>query len=667
MSGGFLSVVEGNNRAILVEVRRMADIDEKGERQLVGTERQTLQAQPDAHAARHAGASDVKAVQALNRNAHSGSAGGDQNESIELVAFKDEGGYDLLAAREMPEVKEKLPSKKNEPEVLTADFLRGKAQGGDIWARSFLPEIDKAERLPIGPIRDQELENVLKKAAVIFRPGDQGKAQPKPVEENQSQTSTGAIISRQAEKNPVLAPVKAHYDWTNKLEPGPERDAHRQLAREQLVQAEPQTKEELERLDRRRRLAEQEDCGVHDVPNGPKEALKGQVQYPEREIEGVRRLTPEDLHMLAKAFEAGPGAAQASLKETSDEILRRTGESTRDTVLAGIKLVVGLLEYDRDLVINPEKARKQAAEAGEALGVLVVAGVSITAGGVGYADQIGKRGDYSLPLKHISEGINRWYDKQSPADQMAIVAEVSAGFGLSAGAVEANKLRKPGAFMEFLKEGLESLPKNPEAERKAIEAISKLFRRVEPVADTGTGVIVHASDVVQEAQEKGLGDHIMAMVKYLQEGKKKTISAERAADKAKVTKNELHQMTDEQLAAHGLERIQKAYDLLFYDKYPHLRKFKSEMQVHHALPQDLLEEHTGLFKAREINDVRFLSGIPNDARINGRKVHQLITNSWLKFLKQNTTPTREQVLDHMRKLDKQYGRYFMPPVGEGER
>lgn len=184
MSGGFLSVVEGNNRAILVEVRRMADIDEKGERQLVGTERQTLQAQPDAHAARHAGASDVKAVQALNRNAHNGSAGGDQNESIELVAFKDEGGYDLLAAREMPEVKEKLPSKKNEPEVLTADFLRGKAQGGDIWARSFLPEIDKAERLPIGPIRDQELENVLKKAAVIFRPGDQGIVHGRAIDNN---------------------------------------------------------------------------------------------------------------------------------------------------------------------------------------------------------------------------------------------------------------------------------------------------------------------------------------------------------------------------------------------------------------------------------------------------------------------------------------------------
>lgn len=659
MRGGFLSVMEGNNRAILVEVCSMADIDEKGERRLVGTERQTLQAQPDAQAARHAGASDVKAVQALNRNAHNGSAGGDQNVSLELVAFKDQGGYDLLAAREMPEVKEKAPSKKNEPEALTADFLRGKAQGGDIWARSFLPEIDKAERLPIGPIRDQELENVLKKAAVIFRPEGQVKAEPKPVEENQSQTSTGAIISRQAEKNPVLAPVKAHYDWTNKLEPGPERDKHRQLAREQLVQAEPQAKAELERLDRRRLLAEQEDCGVHEMPNGPKEVLKGQVQYPEREIEGVRRLTPEDLQKLAKAFEAGPGAAQASINETSGEILRRTGESTRDTVLAGIKLVVGLLEYDRDLVINPEKARKQAAEAGEALGVLVVAGVSITAGGVGYADQVSKSGDYSLPLKHISEGVNRWYNRQSPADQMAIVAEVSAGFGLSAGAVEANKLRKPGAFMEFLKEGLESLPKNPEAERKAIEAISKLFRRAEPVADTGTGVIVHAGDAVREAQEKGLGDHIMAMVQYFEHGNKKPISAEKAAEKAKVTKKELRQMTEDQLEAHGLESIQKSYDRLFFSKYPHLKD--TGVVVHHALPQKLLDKHAGLFKAKEVNSIEYLRGVPLDATIDGKWVHDIITARWERFLPNGKAVTRQQVLDELQAIDKDFGRFFVPP------
>lgn len=665
MRGGFLSVVEGNNRAILVEVCHMADIDEKGERRLVSNERQTLQAQPDAQAARHAGASDVKAVQALNRNAHNGSAGGDQNESIELVSFKDGGGYDLLAAREKPEVKEKLPSQKGEPELLTADFLRGKAQGGDIWARSFLPEIERAEKLPAGPIRDQELENVLKKAAVIFRPGDQVKAQPKPVEVNQSQTSTGTIISRQAEKNPVLAPVKAHYDWTNNLEPGPERDAHRQLAREQLVQAEPQTKDELERLDRRRRLAEQEDCGVHEVPNGPKEALKGQVQYPEREIEGVRRLTAEDLRKLAKAFEAGPGASQASLKETSDEILRRTGESTRDTLLAGIKLVVGLLEYDRDLIFNPEKAREQAAQAGEALGVLAVAGVSITAGGVGYADTVSKSGDYSLPLKHISEVVNRWYDRQSPADQMAIVAEVSAGFGLSASAVEASKLRKPGALMEFLKEGVESLPRNPEAERKAIEAISKLFKRAEPVADTGAGVILHAGDAVKEAQEKGLGDHIMEMVQFFPEHGKEILTDRKLRQEYGLTKREAMKMSEAELAALRIERIEASYRTAFYKAYPHLKG--TGLEVHHALPQSLRDHYPGMFKAKEVHSLKYLSGIPETAKHHGKGVHDLMTASWEQFKKKNASPTREQVLEHMRKLDDVYGRYFVPPLKKGSR
>lgn len=644
----------------------MADIDEKGERRLVTTERQTLQAQPDAQAARHAGASDVKAVQALNRNAHNGSAGGDQNESIELVSFKDGGSYDLLAAREMPEIKEKLQSKKAEPEALTADFLRGRAQGGDIWARSFIQEIEKAEKLPAGPLRDRELEDVLKKAAVIFRPGDQVKAQPKPVEANQSQTSTGTIISRQAEKNPVLAPVKAHYDWTNMLEPGPERDAHRQLAREQLVQAEPQTKGELERLDRRRQLlAEQEDCGVHEVPNGPKEALKGQVQYPEREIEGVRRLTPEDLQMLAKAFEAGPEAAQASIKETSDEILSRTGESTRDTVLAGIKLVVGLLEYDRDLVINPEKARKQAAEAGEALGVLVVAGVQISAGGVGYADKIRESGDYSLPLKHMSEGLNRWYDRQSPADQMAIVAEVSAGFGLSAGAVEANKLRKPGAFMEFLKEGLEALPRNPEAERKAIEAISKLFRRAEPVADTGVGIAVKASDVVKDAQEKGIMDHVMEMVQFFPERGSEILTDRKLRQEYGLTKKELMTKTEAELAALRIERIEASYKTAFYRAHPELKGM--DLAIHHALPQSLRDKYPGLFKARQVHSDKYLSGIPRTAKVDGEWVHDIITNSWEKFKKENATATRQQILEHMHKLDEEYGRYFVPPLKKGER
>ncbi|MBX9720682.1 MAG: hypothetical protein K2X81_04760 [Candidatus Obscuribacterales bacterium] len=48
----------------------MADVDEKSDRRQV--ESRVLESQPEAQAARVAGAADVKAVQALNQNAHIG-------------------------------------------------------------------------------------------------------------------------------------------------------------------------------------------------------------------------------------------------------------------------------------------------------------------------------------------------------------------------------------------------------------------------------------------------------------------------------------------------------------------------------------------------------------------------------------------------------------------
>lgn len=65
--------------------------------------------------------------------------------------------------------------------------------------------------------------------------------------------------------------------------------------------------------------------------------------------------------------------------------------------------------------------------------------------------------------------------------------------------------------------------------------------------------------------------------------------------------------------------------------------------------------------------IRYLSGIPNEARIDGRRVHQLISGSWKKWLETNTDPTREQVLEHMRELDRDYGRFFVPPLKKGAR
>ena len=58
---------------------------------------------PDVQAAKLAGASDIKAFQSTNSNLHSGTAGGDAHESIQIVALDERGKERIVAER--PKVK----------------------------------------------------------------------------------------------------------------------------------------------------------------------------------------------------------------------------------------------------------------------------------------------------------------------------------------------------------------------------------------------------------------------------------------------------------------------------------------------------------------------------------------------------------------------------------
>ncbi len=99
MRTSFLLVVTGNNRATEGEARPcMADVDENSDRRQV--ESRVLESQPEAQAVRVAGAADVKAVQAHNQNAHTGSAGGDQLESVQIIAMDECGKQKVVAERQ---------------------------------------------------------------------------------------------------------------------------------------------------------------------------------------------------------------------------------------------------------------------------------------------------------------------------------------------------------------------------------------------------------------------------------------------------------------------------------------------------------------------------------------------------------------------------------------
>lgn len=115
----------------------MTDIEEKGDRGIRGRSEGISLQSPEAQAARVAGASEVKAFQGLNKNAHNGSAGGDQNLSFELVAIRDDGISKVVAARQS----ERLESISMEELIL-------KGRNGDKFAVSIVQEMRAADTLP---------------------------------------------------------------------------------------------------------------------------------------------------------------------------------------------------------------------------------------------------------------------------------------------------------------------------------------------------------------------------------------------------------------------------------------------------------------------------------------------------------------------------------------
>lgn len=583
MRGGLLSDVRGNNRAAVREVCKpvMEDAKDRGDRLVPSGEKNALQGQPDTQAARNAGASDLKAAEAIRTN-------------------KSDGSVNRLAG---------LDEQSKSFELCYEDRVASRTQ-------------NKNEKQLLAQV---------------------------PTEALIEQSKTMQELETAAKTDPVAEVLLGFRRQAEAMKPGPDKEKLTRLAKEQAAE-----------LLAPRAIDDQESCGVHEVPSELNKPLSGHVQYPDKAVEGLRRLSPEDLNKLAKAFEVAGPAAEASIKETSGEILRRTGESYKDTVLCGINAAVGLLEYDRDLLINPEKAREKAAGAGEVLGLLMYHGAVFSIKTGAYAETVRQSGDYSLPLKHIPQVLNSWYERQSPADQMAIVAGVTGGLHLNQSLGEMQKLKKPGAFSAFLQEAVDLLPRNPEAERRAMEVLSGLVKRAEPVAEKAGAAGGKITDVVKEVPEKGIKAHIMEMREYFPEGKKHRKGVTEIAKEQGISVKEVHHMTDAQLALLRLERIEEGYRTAFYKEYPHLKK--KGLEVHHALPQALLDRHPGLFKAKEIHSLKYLSGIPNTATHNGKDVHDLITASWKRFLEDNTSPTRQQVLDHMRKLDKEYGRYFVPPL-----
>ncbi|WP_406468535.1 DUF6531 domain-containing protein [Streptomyces hirsutus] len=101
-----------------------------------------------------------------------------------------------------------------------------------------------------------------------------------------------------------------------------------------------------------------------------------------------------------------------------------------------------------------------------------------------------------------------------------------------------------------------------------------------------------------------------------------------------------------------------SYKKTFFAAHPHL---KGKVVVHHAIEQQILKRHPGLFSADEVHSLENLRGIPK-GDINSRVHLSQIRVEWNRFYDSHPNPTRQEVLDHVTRVDDMLGNWFNPRI-----
>lgn len=99
-----------------------------------------------------------------------------------------------------------------------------------------------------------------------------------------------------------------------------------------------------------------------------------------------------------------------------------------------------------------------------------------------------------------------------------------------------------------------------------------------------------------------------------------------------------------------------SYKKTFFDAFPAM---KGKVVVHHAIEQQMLKRHPGLFSADEIHSLENLRGIPKGLINNAVHLSE-IRKHWNGFYRLNPSPTRQQVLDQATIIDDMLGNWFTP-------
>lgn len=391
----------------------MADIDEKGDRGISVKSESVAIRTPDAQEARNAAASEIKAFQGLNKNAHNGSAGGDQDLSFELVAFRGDGQAKVVAARQT----ERLESVSMEELIL-------KGRNGDKFAVSIVQQMRAASDLPEDQ-RSQAREKLQDTADKMYgrsAGSERISEQLKHVENIDTQTMQALAPSNEVARSAL----EMRENIEKHVPAGPERD---RLITQLKADVTPVLKGQVEQ-------------NVSALPDG-------------NEWQAFNRLDQKQQRAVIEAFQTGSDIGQEAYEKQIQAVAEsvpkgfyNVGKGLYDS---GIKAGTFLIEAAQ----SPEKVPEAAQKLSESLSTTITSGVKISQVIANYGQETTKRGDYSRPLRDLQTvatiANERW--EAIPLEKRTEKAsELIADMGIGSIIGAADRLAKSGKMIDALED-----------------------------------------------------------------------------------------------------------------------------------------------------------------------------------------------------------------------
>ena len=372
-----------------------AEQKEQGDRRLQAVPEVKPLQQADAQAARNAGASDVQAIQALNPNRHSGSAGGDQELSFELIAYGNEGFGKVVAARQ-PERLNAPSDQKDQMDTGTMLAVEAKTNPAAEPVKLFKEWLNKQPESP----QKEALEQEVRQQAADLSP------------EMKARMEHLAAIRRKIEEAG--------------LEEG---GIH------QAITPEMASRTKLEGQVRH-------DQPLENTADGWLEAGRRISELP----------IDKQLQVIGSGLMAGYQQYQADERERT---WGRIIGTTEGLGAVAVNLAT-IAEFTCDCIAgNKERAAERGGKFGEAVGQTLVSGVKLFQDADAYLFKVGFDGDYGRPFRDlvtVGAALNDRWAHLPPREQERIkyklITEMAADGLIGAGGAKA--IGKAKVFTEVL-------------------------------------------------------------------------------------------------------------------------------------------------------------------------------------------------------------------------